>query len=43
MVDLGYDLPDLDTFLLWAARDPNPHRPRLLEQVESGKFWDEFA
>jgi IS4 transposase len=43
MVDLGYELPDLDELLLWAARDPNPHRPRLREKVESGEFWDEFA
>ena len=39
MLDLGYDLPDLDELLLWASRDPNPHRPRLREQVESGEFW----
>jgi IS4 transposase len=29
MVELGYDLPDLDELLLWAAREPNLHRPRL--------------
>ena len=39
ILDLGYDLPDLDELLLWASRDPNPHRPRLREQVESGRFW----
>ncbi|THE63751.1 IS4 family transposase [Salinadaptatus halalkaliphilus] len=39
MLDLGYELPDLDELLLWASRDPNPHRPRLREQVESGEFW----
>jgi hypothetical protein len=38
MLDLGYDLPDIDELLLWASRDPNPHRPRLREQVESGEF-----
>jgi len=38
MLDLGYDLPDLDALLLWASRDPNLHRPRLREQVESGEF-----
>jgi IS4 transposase len=43
MIDLGYDLPDLDELLLWAARDPNPHRLRLYEKVESGEFWPEFA
>ena len=43
MLDLGYDLPDLDALLLWASRDPNPHRPRLYERVESGEFWQEFA
>ncbi|UHQ98313.1 IS4 family transposase (plasmid) [Natrinema zhouii] len=39
MLDLGYELPDLDELLLWSSRDPNPHRPRLREQVESGEFW----
>ena len=43
MLDLGYDPPDLDALLLWAARDPNPHRARLYERVESGEFWPEFA
>ncbi|RQG89901.1 hypothetical protein EA462_07775 [Natrarchaeobius halalkaliphilus] len=35
MLELGYELPDLDSLLLWSSRDPNPHRPRLREQVES--------
>ncbi len=39
MLDLGYELPDLDSLLLWSSRDPNPHRPRLRERVESGEFW----
>src|SRR5699024_6493937 len=39
MLDLGYDLPDLDALLLWASRNPNPHRPRLYERAESGEFW----
>ncbi len=38
MLDLGYGLPDLDALLLWASRDPNSHRPRLREEVESGEF-----
>jgi len=38
MVDLGYELPDLDELLLWVSRNPNPHRERLREQVESGEF-----
>jgi IS4 transposase len=29
MVELGYELPDLDELLLWASRNPNPHRQRL--------------
>lgn len=33
MLDLGYDLPNLDELLLWAARDPNPHRPRLRSRL----------
>jgi putative transposase len=37
MVDLGYGLPDLDELLLWAIEEPNPHRGRLREQVESGE------
>jgi len=43
MLDLGYDLLDLDALLLWASRDPNPHRPRLYERVESGDFWRELV
>jgi len=38
MVDLGYELPDLDELLLWASQNPNPHRERLRSQVESGEF-----
>ncbi len=38
MVDLGYELPDLDELLLWASRNPNPHRDRSREQVERGEF-----
>jgi IS4 transposase len=38
MVELGYELPDLDELLLWTSRDPNPHRDRLREQVERGEF-----
>ena len=38
MVELGYELPDLDELLLWASRNPNPHRQRLRSQVESGVF-----
>ena len=38
MVDLGYELPDLDELLLWASQSPNPHRDRLHEQVERGEF-----
>jgi len=37
MLDLGYELPDLDDLLLWAIEEPNPHRRRLREQVESGE------
>jgi len=37
MVELGYGLPDLDELLLWASRDPNPHRQRLLAEVELGE------
>ena len=36
MVDLGYELPDLDELLLWASQNPNPHSERLRSQVESG-------
>jgi hypothetical protein len=28
MVDLGYEVPDLDELLLWTSRNPNPHRER---------------
>jgi len=38
MVDMGYELPDLDELLSWASQNPNPHRERLCEQVESGEF-----
>lgn len=38
MLELGYDLPDLDELLLWASRDPNPHRERLRNQVESSEY-----
>jgi len=38
MVELGYELPDLDELLLWASRNPNPHRQRLRRQVERGEF-----
>jgi len=38
MVEMGYELPDLDELLLWASQNPNPHRERLREQVESGEF-----
>lgn len=38
MIELGYELPDLDELLLWASRNPNPHRDRLREQVERGEF-----
>ncbi|PSQ18738.1 IS4 family transposase, partial [Halobacteriales archaeon QS_8_69_26] len=38
MLELGYELPDLDALLLWVARSPNPHRERLREQVERGEF-----
>jgi putative transposase len=38
MLELGYELPDLDELLLWAMREPNPHRERLRSQVESGEF-----
>jgi putative transposase len=37
MVELGYSLPDLDELLLWASQDPNPHRQRLLAEVELGE------
>jgi len=38
MLELGYELPDLDELLLWASQNPNPHRQRLRRQVESGEF-----
>ena len=38
MLDLGYELPDLDELLLWASQNPNPHRERLRREVESGEF-----
>jgi IS4 transposase len=38
MLELGYDLPDLDALLLWVSRNPNPHRERLRSQVELGEF-----
>ena len=36
MLELGYDLPDLDELLLMVAREPNPHRDRLRWEVETG-------
>ena len=38
MLELGYEPPDLDELLLWAAQNPNPHRERLRQDVESGEF-----
>ena len=38
MLELGYELPDLDELLLWVSREPNPHRDRLRSHVESGEF-----
>ncbi|MDL0120508.1 transposase, partial [Halobacterium salinarum] len=38
MIELGYELPDLDDLLLWASQNPNPHRDRLRERVERGEF-----
>ena len=38
MLEQGDELPDLDELLLWASRNPNPHRERLRKQVESGEF-----
>ena len=38
MLELGYELPDLDELLLWASQNPNPHRERLRGQIESGEF-----
>jgi len=38
MLELGYELPDIDELLLWVSRNPNPHRERLRQEVESGEF-----
>jgi hypothetical protein len=38
MLELVYELPDLDELLLWASQNPNPHRERSRGQVESGEF-----
>jgi len=38
MVELGYELSDLDELLLCASQNPNPHRELLRSQVESGEF-----
>ena len=38
MLELGYELPDLDELLLWASQNPNQHRERLRGHVESGEF-----
>jgi len=38
MIELSYELPDLDELLLWVSQNPNPYRERLREQVESGEF-----
>ena len=38
IIELDYELPDLDELLLWVSRNPNPHRERLREQIESGEF-----
>ena len=38
MIELGYELPDLDELLLWVSRNPNPHRERLREWVQSSEF-----
>ena len=38
MLELGYELPDLDELLLWVSQNPNPHRERLRRDVESGGF-----
>jgi len=34
MIELDYELPDLDEMLLGVSRNPNPHRERLREQVQ---------
>jgi len=38
MLELDYDWPDLDAVLHRFARDPNPHRTRLREQVQFDPF-----
>jgi hypothetical protein len=38
MIELGYELPDLDELLLWVSQNTNPRRERLREQVQSGEF-----
>ena len=38
MLELGYEPPDLDELLLWAAQNLNPHRERLRQDVELGEF-----
>lgn len=43
MCDLGYGWPDLDAVLRLGSRDPNPHRDRLLDQVQFSEFPVELA
>lgn len=38
MIELGYELPDLDELLVWVSRNPNSHRERLCERVQSSEF-----
>jgi len=38
MLELGYTWPDLDGLLLEFNQEPNPHRPRLREQVQFEAF-----
>jgi hypothetical protein len=38
MLELGYELPDLDELLLLVSREPNPHRDRLCSEVQSGEY-----
>jgi IS4 transposase len=38
MLELGYELPDLDELLLLVSREPNPHRDRLRSEVQSGEY-----
>jgi putative transposase len=38
MVELGYELPDLDELLLYASQNPNLHRDRLRDQFERDDF-----